>query len=180
MAKAKNRTKAAAAAVPVPQNITDANRMVRELGITQRELRRIETNMADELAAVRERHEAAAAPHKRAAEDMLNGLQIWATANREAITNGGKVKFCMVPAGKLEWRNTPPSVTVRGAERVLELLKEKWKKAFIRTKEEINKEAILDSPKDHAVRSLPGITINNREEFIVTPHDAELAQEAAA
>lgn len=45
-------------------------------------------------------------------------------------------------------------MTVRGADAVLELLRSKGLIRFIRVKEEVNKEAILNEPE--AVQGLPG------------------------
>jgi len=59
---------------------------------------------------------------------------------------------------------------VRGAESVLELLKVKGLERFIRTKEEVNKEAILNEPD--AVEALPGVTINRDiEDFAIVPFE---------
>ena len=177
MATPKTRKKTTAPAVAVPQNLTAANEMVRELGITLRHVKRIETDMAEALAAVREKFEAAAKPHQARAADTLKGLEIWATANRDTLTNGGKVKYVNVPAGEIKWRKTPPACSIKGADDVIKRLKAKFKAAFITTKESINKEAILNTADDHPVRLIEGITITSREEFVVTPHEAELADQ---
>ena len=59
-----------------------------------------------EALAVREKFEAAAKAHQARAADTLKGLEIWATANRDTLTNGGKVKYVNVPAGEIKWRKT--------------------------------------------------------------------------
>ena len=45
-------------------------------------------------------------------------------------------------------------------------------KRFIRTKEEINKEAILDEPE--VVASVKGISITQKEDFVIVPFETEL------
>ena len=74
------------------------------------------------------------------------------------------------------WRLRPPSVAVRGVEAVLDQLRRLGLKRFIRQKEEVNKEAILNEPE--AVSHVPGISISQGEDFVVTPFEAELAEVA--
>jgi len=51
----------------------------------------------------------------------------------------------------------PPSVSVRGAESVIDTLKRLGLGKFVRTKEEVNKEAILNEPDE--VRGVAGLNI---------------------
>ncbi len=44
----------------------------------------------------------------------------------------------------MQWRNRPPSVNIRGADAVMDFLKRLGLQRFIRVKEEINKDAILN------------------------------------
>lgn len=172
----KNKTKRNAVTFPVPQSRDDANTAIRLIGIDQRELARIEADMNDELAAVRERHEAAATPLRDAVQARIDGVQIWAEANRAALTRDNKTKTAQLPAGELTWRTTPPSVAVRGLEAVLTRLHVMGLDQFIRKKEEVNKEAILETPTAHPVRAVEGITIVQREEFSVLPFETELSE----
>ena len=172
----KPKSKRNAVTVSVPQTRDDANTAIRLIGIDQRELARIEANMNDELAAVRERYEANASPLRDAIQSRIDGVQIWAEANRATLTRDGKVKTAQLPAGELAWRITPPSVTVRGLEAVLQRLHVMGLKEFIRPKEEINKEAILETPTAHPVRAVEGISITQREEFLITPFETELSE----
>ncbi len=77
MAKA-TRTKRNAPLFPVPQSRDQANEAIREIGVAQRELARIEANMNDELAAVREKFEATATPMRDAIAARIDGVQVWA------------------------------------------------------------------------------------------------------
>lgn len=172
----KPKSKRNAVTVSVPQTRDDANTAIRLIGLDQRELARIEANMNDELAAVRERYEASASPLRDAIQSRIDGVHMWAEANRAALTRDGKVKTAQLPAGELAWRTTPPSVTVRGLEAVLTRLHTMGLKDFIRTKEEINKEAILETPTAHPIRSVEGISVTQREEFVVTPFETELSE----
>jgi hypothetical protein len=77
------------------------------------------------------------------------------------------------------WRIRPPSVAIRGAEAVIAHAQALGLAKFVRTKEEVNKEAILNEPdqvrgvagiidrqrrrglRDHAVRSGDGEGVKN-------------------
>ena len=74
----------------------------------------------------------------------------------------------------MQWRQRPPSVAVRGADAVIAALKKLGLSRFVRTKEEVNKEAILNDAE--AVRGVGGISINSGvEDFVITPFEAEVA-----
>lgn len=173
----KTRIKSQAAPVFVPQTRDQVAEAIREIGSRQRELARLTADMNDELARVKEQWEALAEPHKKRVETLTQGVQIWCEANRDALTQGGKVKTAVFTTGEVAWRLRPPSVGVRGAEAVLDALRRLGLSRFIRTKEEVNKEAILNEPA--AVQGVAGITINQGEDFVVTPFEAELAEAAA-
>lgn len=174
MAKKPIRHKTAAAVAPVPQDRDQVTAAIREIGELQRQIVRTSTEMNDELAAVKERYEAQAQPLQARIDALTQGLQIWAEANRDRITQNGKTKTVAFPSGELNWRTRPPSVRVTGAEAVLDILRRMGLGRFIRSKEEVNKEAILNEPK--AVANVPGISIQQGEDFVVTPFEAELAE----
>lgn len=173
----KPRIKTPASAVPVPQAREIVADYIREIGERQRQLVRLETHMNDELACVRERFESVAEPHRQRIASLQYGVQIWCEANREQLTQGGKVKTAAFTTGEIQWRTRPPSVRVTGAEAVLDLLRRMGLGRLIRTREEVNKEAILNEPE--AVATVPGIAISQGEDFIVVPFEAELTGEAA-
>lgn len=174
----KTRIKTGAAAVSVPQAREQVADYIREIGERQRTLVRLEADMNDEIARVKERFEAAAEPHRQRIAGLTAGAQIWCEANRNQLTQGGKVKTAPFTTGEIQWRTRPPSVRITGAEAVLDVLRRLGLTRFIREKEEVNKEAILNEPE--AVAHVGGISISQGEDFIVVPFEAELAGEAAA
>lgn len=176
MAPKKNRLKTPAVTVNVPQNREMAAQAIAEIGRTNRDLARLEADMNDELAAVKARHEAAAEPLRLKVQGLTQGVQTWAEANRDSLTQGGKVKTAALTTGEILWRLRPPSVRVTGAEAVLDALRRMGLRRFIREKEEVNKDAILNEPE--AVADVPGIAISQGEDFVVVPFEAELAEVA--
>lgn len=169
-----NRIKQEAAPFPVPQHRDQVIEAIAEIGRRQRERVRIETAMNDDLAKVREAWEKQAAPHLDAIRELQRGVQIWCEANRDLLTQGGKVKYAHLASGEVKWRLTPPKVIIRAAENVLNYLKKAGLHHLIRTKEEVNKEAILTDLD--SVMGVKGISISQREEFVIRPFETELEE----
>ena len=72
----------------------------------------------------------------------------------------------------MSWRQRPPSIAVRGIESVLENLRTLGLARFIRQKEEVNKEAMLNEPDIAA--TIAGITVvRGKEDFIIVPFEVE-------
>ena len=176
MATKATRLKQAAAAITVPQTREQVAAAIAEIGTLNRDLARTQADMNDTLAKVKEEFETIAEPRRQRINALTQGVQIWCEANRDALTNGGKVKSAQLTTGEIGWRTRPPSVRVTGAEAVLNLLRRLGLKRFIRQKEEVNKEAILNEPE--AVAHVAGISISQGEDFIVTPFETELTEVA--
>jgi phage host-nuclease inhibitor protein Gam len=166
-----------AAAVDVPQTQEAVVVAIAEIGQLQRDRTRIEAAMNDELAVIREKHEAQALPLAERIQQLTNGVQTWCEAHRSDLTQGGKVKTAAFASGEVRWRMTPGKVVLRGIEAVMDALRERGLRNFIRTKEEPNKEAMLADPE--GVAGVPGITIAQVEEFEVLPFETELAEAVA-
>lgn len=174
MAKAKRLARD----YPVPQSKEDCDEMIRTLGEVRREIGRTEADMNDKLAEVKENFEKRAEPLREKAEELLSGIETWCAANRDALTRDGKVKFAKMKNGEIRWRARPRKVSLRAKDAVLQRLKDLGLTRFIRVKEEVNKEAILEDPA--AVTSIKGIAIGSEgEDFVVEPFEAELNEKAA-
>ncbi|EOY8195471.1 host-nuclease inhibitor Gam family protein [Shigella flexneri] len=145
---------------------------MRRIGDLQREAARLETEMNDAIAEITEKDASQIAPLKTSIETLSKGVQGWCEANRDELTNGGKVKTANLVTGDVSWRQRPPSVSIRGVDAVMETLERLGLQRFIRTKQEINKEAILLEPK--AVAGVAGITVKSGiEDFSIIPFEQE-------
>ncbi|EHV66253.1 bacteriophage Mu Gam like family protein [Escherichia coli DEC6C] len=73
----------------------------------------------------------------------------------------------------MSWRLEKPSCSVsRDVEGVIEMLRRMGLERFIRTKEEVNKQAILAEPD--AVKGIAGIKVNKgAESFSVEPFEQD-------
>ena len=165
---ARLKSKAAAYA---PQSKADCQADIKKLGDLQRDFTRAQADMNDEIARITK----AAAPRLEALKSRLdvlqNGIQTWCEANRLALCGEG-AKTANLITGEVSWRQRPPSVAIRGAEAVIAKLKSLGLERFVRTREEPNKEAILNEKE--AVRGVPGITIvSGVEDFQITPFEAD-------
>ncbi len=174
--KKPTRVKSAAALYPVPQSRDEVNDAIAKIGIAQRERARIQADMNDSLAHIKQNFEELAKPFNEQIEALSKGAQTWCEANRAALTKDGKVKFANFPAGEVKWRMRPPKVTLRAVETVLETLKRLGLTRFIRTKEEPNKEAMLAEPK--ALEGLAGVKFEQGEDFVIVPFETDLEEVA--
>ena len=177
MAQTK-KIKSAAANVAVPQDDAEMRSFIRELGDLTRELKRLETQMNDEIAKVKQRYGdiTQGLPEQIAA--WQEGIRIYAEANRARLTNGGKVKFHRFTTGTISWRTRPPKVSLRNIPQIIENVKQAGLTHFIRIKEEVNKDAMLDDP--NAAAAIKGVTIGSAgEDFIIEPDETRLDDGAA-
>lgn len=164
-------------ALAVPQSEAECNRYIERLGNAQRERTRIETEMNDEMAALKSQFEERAKPFRTEAELLSEAIQAFCEANRDRLTRDRKVKFHKFGSGEVNWRVRPPRVSIRGTEAVLEAIKALGLTKFIRVKEEINKDAMLaDAEK---ASSISGVTIGSEaEDFTITPFETQLEEVA--
>ena len=169
----KNRIKAKAQ-LDVPQSRDEAAQYIRQIGDLQRKMLREQAEMNDAIAHLTETYQPRLELLKGDIGTRQEGLQAWCEANRAELTNGGKVKTANLVTGEVQWRQRPPSVSVRGADSVIEALKGFGLDRFVRTKEEVNKDAILNEPD--AVKGVAGINVvTGVEDFVITPFEQEVA-----
>lgn len=168
----RGRVKSPASASFVPQTREAVVSAIGEIGRRQRERARIEADMNDAIAKIRERFELDAEPHSQAIGALREGVQIWCEANRDSLTQGGKTKTAAFASGEVRWRVTPPKVIIKGVEAVMDALRRAGLANFLREKVEISKEAILADPD--GVAAIPGIRIEQIEEFVVEPFEQAL------
>jgi phage host-nuclease inhibitor protein Gam len=174
--KTAKKVKALATPTAIPQSREAVAIAISNIGAARRKRQSIEAEMNEHLARIKEHYEKLAAPYNETILQLQTGVQIWCEANRDALTQGGKVKTAGFTSGEVKWRVTPPSVAVKAAAKVIETLRKMGLERFIRTKEEVNKDAILAEPD--AARAVPGISIGQMEEFVIEPFDVKLDEVA--
>lgn len=166
----KKPTRIKAASVQLTR--AEAEDLLLNIGSAQRQVTEIEGRMNDEIAAIKARYERQAAPHNATIEASFRDLQLWAAANRDTLCDG-KTKTVKLATGEILWRKRPASVRITKVDAVIERLKALSLRKFIRTKEEIDKEAMLAAPEE--VKGITGIKIvNNVEDFVARPFETEI------
>lgn len=171
----KVRLKQSAALVSVPQSRAEANQFIHKIGDLQRERARIEAAMNDRLAQVKSEFsgQAEGLGHEIAA--FMEGIRIWAEANRLALTEKGEKKTVKLAAGEISWRNRPPKVSLRNIASVLASCKSLGLLQFVRIREEPDKAAMLANPDQAA--AIAGVKIASMgEDFIIKPFETGLEQ----
>jgi phage host-nuclease inhibitor protein Gam len=164
----KKKIKADAVTHRVPTDRDQVNEAIAEMGTLQRERVRIEAAMNDKLAAVKARYEALAKPKGDRINELGLGVKLWCEANRATLTKDGRVKFHEFATGVVKWRLTPWAVSLKNVAEVLALIKAKGLTQYIRTKEEIDKEALL-ADRETLGDSIKGVRIGQKEEFSIEP-----------
>ena len=165
-----------AAMEDAPQSRDDVNALISTIGWAQRERAKIEAEMNQALADVRERFEAKAKPYAEAIAQHSRGIAAFCEAHRDELTKEGKTKTVRFASGEVSWRLRPPSVAIRGIDVVIDAFRRLGLTKFLREKVEVDKEAILRDPD--AVRTIKGITISQREDFVVKPDETALEEVA--
>lgn len=157
----------------VPQSRDDCAADIAKLGEIDRELARTQADMNDAIAGVTASWQPQIDALKAQADTLRAGIQTWCEANRAAITDNGRVKTANFITGDVSWRQVPPSCSIRHAEAVIETLKRLGLTKFVRVKEEVNREAVLEEPD--AVRGVAGLTIvTGVENFSIVPFEKKV------
>ena len=165
------------AALYAPQTQDDCAADIKKLGDLQREQARECTVMNDSIAAVTAQHQPTLDGYKARIETLQRGVQTYCEANRDALTSGGRTKTANLITGEVQWRQRPPSVSARGLDSILDTLKRLALTRFIRVKEELNKDALLNEPD--AARGIAGLSIvTGVEDFVITPFEAKTPGQA--
>lgn len=168
------RTKTKAETAPAARNQAEAEAFIARLGELQRAMLLENASLAETIAQAKEAAAAAVAKLQAEVDAVFRGVQIWAEANRHALTDGGKRKTVALAGGTIAWRQAPPAVSIKGTDKVLQYLLENGVDEFLRRKVEIDKAAMLGLP-DRATQ-IPGVTIGSKgEEFVVEPAGAQEA-----
>ena len=163
MTKAKKLTN-----IPAPQTDDEAADYIEFVGQYQRTLRSLSDDLKVATAKPKKEYEEKAEPLKIQLKEKLDGLEKYCAAHRDRLTEGGKRKFFDFKTGRVLWRLRPASVTLRGINAVIEACKNLGLTKFVRTREEINKEAMLENPQEAS--SINGVNISSSgEDFSVEP-----------
>lgn len=166
-------------AAQIPQTKSDCAVDIKLLGDLQREFERVRGELNDRIAELTKSAQPQLEALSTRIQELQSGVQAYCESHRAQLcAHGGKTANLVT--GEVAWRLRPPSVSIRGVGAVLETLTRMGLTRFVRTKQEPNKEAMLNEPE--AVRGIAGITVvGGVEDFIITPFElqADVAQGVA-
>ena len=170
------KRKAKAHNLPVPQSKQDATDQIKRIGDLRRDIDKRETAMKNSLANIKAKVQESIEPINEELEGLEEGVRMWCESNRDMLTAQGKIKTVDLGTGKIKWRMRPAKVNLRGVDAIIEKLQaSKPLKMFLRTKIEIDKEAILKQPD--TASKVPGISVQTGiEDFVIEPFEAEVAR----
>lgn len=142
-----------------------------DIGLLQRQVSGIEAEMNNELAAIKKKYEEQAKPLNEQIHGMFMSVQAYCSVHRDSLLKNNS-KTAKLTTGDVSWRTTPKKVTVRGADAVMKSLKTLGLERFVRTKEEVDKNACLN--EQAVAEKVPGISFSQKEEFVVKPFESEI------
>jgi len=158
-----------------PQNLAEAAQSLADIGAVKRRIKELNRALNEEVERAKSEAAKKVAPLAEKSQQLFEGLYVFAERRRAELTQDGKTRTISVVSGDFGWCTTPPAVIIKNIEKVLAELHSRQLTAFIRTKEEINKEAML-ADQGNALR-VPGVKISQHEEFFAKPSevDAEMS-----
>lgn len=145
------KTKVPATKIEVPQSKEQVNQYLASIADLQARRDALVRETEAKINTLRQGLTEPLADIERQETALAKGVQIWCDANRLAMTQGGKKKTITFNTGEVNWHKRPPSVDFKRGSKVEEIIQKlKTLKLFeiVRTKEEVNKEAILALPKE--------------------------------
>jgi phage host-nuclease inhibitor protein Gam len=181
MAKKPAKKKPSVKALPVPTSLAQAATYQRNIGRALGAIQHIEQALQERVDELAKEAEEKVVQHQASIVAMGKAVRAFAEAHRQELTDGGARKSVTVPnAGSFRWYTTPPAIQVakEEVEAVIERIKTLGFTEFIRTKEELNKEAMLEKPD--VAREIAGVSISKKEKFaILAPGDSEMRLECS-
>jgi len=148
--------------VAVPYNLSGAAEFLSQIGKEQRAIDTIQLELNNKIDELKLEAMNKVKSHREKINQLVEGLFAWADVYRDELTEKGKRKTVELPTGIFGWRMTPPAVSLRNVKKILETIKALGLTQFIRTKEEINKEAMLKEPD--VAKKIRGVSISQHRQ----------------
>ena len=201
------RAKTKATNLRVPQSDAEAEQMIAQLGASQRDQAEAKARHDAVIAGLEESYGKAVKAFQEAQAGLIEGISVWAAANRERLTAGGKTKTVQLASGTILWRDgryavkhpqlrvddvilavhdrikqINDQITASGTKLRTKATAPLWEEletlnGFLRGKITLNKDAML-AAREIAER-VPGVSIpRGPEEFAVEPTASQIKEVA--
>jgi len=146
-------------AKPLPVTRDQVAIMIDRLSVLRGKIAELDGQRDDDIAQIR-------AFHASEAESLIGDVQAYCEAHRADLTQNGKKKSVRFPSGQIGWRKRPASILIADAEVALADALRWGLTQFVRTKNSLDKDAMLKEPKVAA--TVVGVTVvAGAEEFII-------------
>ena len=163
-----NRIKLPKSTVYVPETREQAEEAVRVITTLKIRERKLKSEMDAKLTEVKKRYEEELSGLAEKITPAVESIHAWAERHPEDF--GGKKSLPMLH-GVIGWRTTPPSLKpLKGFTwpAVLERLLGLGRREYIRSKEEVNKEALLAARESEDLKGMY-VQVIQDDEFFVEP-----------
>jgi phage host-nuclease inhibitor protein Gam len=163
-----NRIKLQKNPVEIPATRAEAEALVRRLTTNLLAQQAAKTEMDQRITAIKKEYESKCSKLEESIQPMMESIHAWADAHSEEF--GGKKSLDMLHA-IIGWRVNPPSLKpLRGFTwgAVMGRIKDLGKWEFIRTKEDVNKEALLAARDTENLKAFY-CAVAQDEEFFCDP-----------
>ncbi len=160
--------------VVVPKNREEAAEFVCQVGNKQRELEAIAANAEGRIAVIQQEVTKKVQPHQEKLDRLVDGLFLFFDAHRVELTKDGARKSVDLGTGTIGEHTNPYKINL--SEKVKTVIKNLKQLGladrFIRTSEEINREAMLKSDKNRILAAtVKGVKVVQTIEFFVEPEE---------
>lgn len=167
--------------VVIPRGRDEAAEFVRRVGDAQRKLKMIAADAEGRIGVIQEEVARETQPYQEEIDRLVDGLFQFFEANRGELTEGGARKSADLVTGTIGEHTNPYKVELAEKKEVVltNLRQLGLSDRFIRTVEEINREAMLESNENRTLAAtVKGVRIVQVVEFCVKP--AETLEEIVA
>jgi phage host-nuclease inhibitor protein Gam len=189
------RTRVRAPAHQIYTTRDELETAMQRLGTLQRDFEALRLDMDVRLAAVRSEFMPRFTTNSTEQTLLLDSIRAYCETHRKELTNDGQTKTVHFHNGDVQWRLPGWSVVLAvgaSTEAIIKWFRDRTKglarfgidiRRYIRVKEELNKEALLeDRTKLLALRNLHAsdnmqplelISFSNEEYFVIEPHESK-------
>lgn len=150
----------------VPATMIAAGVLLGKLGKTQDSINEIEKELKARMALLKAEAEKRLRPLVTVRDRQVNALFAFANPRKVELTM--EKRTIVLSTGSFGWRLTTPRVeTEKSDEEIIALLKKLERFEYVRTKEEVDREALLAGRP-----IIDGISYEQHDEFFVVPKQA--------
>ena len=173
MAKRPSRKQTSLVIANVPQSLAEVEQLYRETTNELLEIRSLETDEDTKIAEIHAEFAQKIGPKVERVQNLAQQIYAYAEAHKQELSlNGTRLIAPIGKAGTFQWARLHPSVVVTNVRKVIvEIVKRRLRKQFLRQKYEIDKEAILKQ-EARAVK-IPGISIERPRKWYIRPADTD-------